>query len=244
MEKGQAMIGVIGGNGVAATNKLCQIIENKCTKNGAFRDCHHPEMLVWQATQAPSRSMYLEGRGESFLADYIRIGKHLKAGGCQTLCMCCNTAHYFIHELEDGIGIRFINILEEVAKQIKLNGGGKIGIMCSDGLRKVGLYETEIHHFSPKAEIIYPTANLQVLVTKGICNAKNNKRYLPADNEEHPHYCFSTVCDWFAAQGCDTIVAGCTDIRNVFYREPTPYQNYIDSLEVLANTIIKYSLEK
>lgn len=30
------MIGVIGGNGVAATNKLCQIIENKCTKNGVF----------------------------------------------------------------------------------------------------------------------------------------------------------------------------------------------------------------
>lgn len=119
------MIGVIGGNGVAATNKLCQIIEEKCTRNGAFRDCHHPEMIVWQATQAPSRSMYLEGRGESFLDDYIRIGKHLKACGCKTLCMCCNTAHYFICELKAGIGIEFINILEEVAKAIKRMGGGE-----------------------------------------------------------------------------------------------------------------------
>lgn len=117
------MIGVIGGNGVAATNKLCQLIEEKCTQNGAFRDCHHPEMIVWQATQAPSRSMYLEGRGESFLDDYIRIGKHLKVCGCDTLCMCCNTAHYFIDELKDSIGIEIINILEEVAKAIKRMGG-------------------------------------------------------------------------------------------------------------------------
>ena len=28
------MIGIIGGNGVAATNKLLDIIEEKCTKNG------------------------------------------------------------------------------------------------------------------------------------------------------------------------------------------------------------------
>lgn len=118
------MIGVIGGNGVAATNKLCQLIEEKCTRGGAFRDCHHPEMIVWQATQAPSRSMYLEGRGESFLYDYIRIGKHLKDCGCDTLCMCCNTAHYFIDELKDGIGIEFINILEEVTKAINRIGGG------------------------------------------------------------------------------------------------------------------------
>ena len=77
------MIGVIGGNGVAATNKLLQLIEEKYTRNGAFRDCHHPEMIIWQATQAPSRSMYLEGRGESFLEDYIRIGKGMKSCGCE-----------------------------------------------------------------------------------------------------------------------------------------------------------------
>ncbi len=119
------MVGVIGGNVVAATNKLLQLIEEKCTLNGAFRDCHHPEMLVWQATKVPSRSMYLEGRGESFLDDYIRIGNSLKACGCDTLCMCCNTAHYFIDELKENIGIAFINVLEEVASEISKMGGVK-----------------------------------------------------------------------------------------------------------------------
>lgn len=234
------IIGIIDGGGVAATNKLCQLIEEKCTRSGAFRDCHHPEMIVWQATQAPSRSMYLEGRGESFLDDYIRIGKHLKSCGCDTLCMCCNTAHYFIEELKVNIEVDFINIFEEVAKAVKRIRGG-IGIMCSDGLRKVGIYKQEIKKLNPNAEVIYPTESLQAIVTRGICNAKNTKRFLPITDVENPYYCFDKVCNFFEEQGCDTIVAGCTDIRNVFFKESESKLNYIDSLEVLADAIIQKS---
>ena len=71
------MIGVIGGAGVAATNKLCQLVEELKTINGAYRDAHHPEMLIWQATQVPSRSMYLEGKGPSWIEGYVKIGKKL-----------------------------------------------------------------------------------------------------------------------------------------------------------------------
>lgn len=98
------IVGIIGGAGVAATNKLLEIIEIRLTKNGAFRDAHHPEMIVYQATQAPSRSMFLEGRGESFIDDYIRVGKKLKNAGAKKIAMCCNTAHFAIDEISSGIG--------------------------------------------------------------------------------------------------------------------------------------------
>ena len=92
-------IGVIGGNGVAATNRLCDMIERKVTAAGASRDAHHPEMIVWQATSVPSRSMFLEGRGPDWRPDYIRIAKSLKALGCDIGCMCCNTAYYAVDEI-------------------------------------------------------------------------------------------------------------------------------------------------
>ena len=75
------VVGVIGAAGVAATNKLCELIEEKYTRNGAFRDCHHPEMIIYQATQAPSRSMYLEGKGPSYIDDYVNVGIKLKNAG-------------------------------------------------------------------------------------------------------------------------------------------------------------------
>lgn len=113
--------------------------------------------------------------------------------------------------------------------------------MCSDGLKKVGIYETYIQRLNPETEVLFPTDELQALVTKGICNAKNTKRYLPETDAENPARCFSLVCDWFEKQGCDTIVAGCTDIRRVFSPAATIKANYIDSLEVLADSIIKIS---
>ncbi len=233
------MIGVIGGNGVAATNKLCQLIEEKLTRNGAFRDAHHPEMIIWQATQAPSRSMYLEGRGPSWIEDYIEIGKKLKACGCTELCMCCNTAHYAIDELSEKIGIKFINLLDLVAMRCHEVGAKRIGMMCSDGLRKVGLYEKRFALIAPEIEFVYPDVEYQTLVTKGICNAKSKIRFIdPASDNFHPYTCFSKVCNHlYFEKKVDCIVAGCTDICNSFDYLGIISANYIDSLQVLADYI-------
>lgn len=43
--------------------------------------------------------MYLEGRGPSWIEDYISIGQKLRDCGCTELCMCCNTAHDAVEEL-------------------------------------------------------------------------------------------------------------------------------------------------
>lgn len=231
------MIGIIGGNGVAATNRLCQLVEEKITEKGAFRDAHHPEMIIWQATQVPSRSMYLEGRGDSFIPGYVDVGRKLKACGCTELCMCCNTAHYAIEELKEQIGLPFINVLEEVAKACNNLGAKRIGIMCTDGLRKIGLYDKYYERVNPEMQLVYPNEDMQRLVTLGICNAKNTKRFNQA-SEEFPEKLFAKVCDWFLNQDVDCIVGGCTDINAVFC--PITWKDivYIDSLTVLANTII------
>lgn len=232
------MIGVIGGNGVAATNRLCTLVEEMKTKAGAFRDAHHPEMIIWQATQVPSRSMYLEGRGESFIPGYVEVGRKLKDCGCTKLCMCCNTAHYAISDLEDQIGLPFINLLEEVAKECNKLGAKRVGIMCSDGLRKVKLYDQWFEKVNPEIELVYPDEEMQKLVTKGICNAKNTTRFEP-ENEEYPEKLFSKVCDSLLGKGVDCIVGGCTDINAVFCPSNWKGTLYVDSLTVLANRIVK-----
>lgn len=242
------MLGVIGGNGVAATNKLCQLIEERLTKLGAFRDAHHPEMIVWQATSAPSRSMYLEGKGPSWIEDYIEIGKKLKACGCTRLCMCCNTAHYAIDLLVQEIGIPFYNLLDLVAEECNKKGLKRVGLMCSDGLRKVELYDDCFNKIAPEITLIYPDEEFQKLVTLGICNAKNRIRFEdPSDAIEHPYNCIDKVCNHLIEEKkVDGIVAGCTDLRNVYqFKLGGTGITYIDSLEVLADAICRdYEQEK
>ncbi|MBO6180961.1 amino acid racemase [bacterium] len=229
------IVGVIGGAGVAATNKLQELIEIYCTQNGAFRDCHHPEMIIWQATQVPSRSMYLEGKGESFIPGYIDIAKKLKECGANKICMCCNTAHYAIDEISQKAGIDFINLVEEVALEVASQKIEYVGLVASDGCLKGKVYEKSFSKICPNVKIIYPEEEYQHLVTKGICNVKTLHRFDDTGSNERPMNIFKQVKQHLKDKGAQKVIMGCTDIRNDYYDV-----DVIDSLEVLKNSIIKY----
>lgn len=237
--KNKEIIGIIGGAGVAATNKLNELIENIFTQNGAFRDAHHPEIIIYQATKAPSRSMFLEGKGESFIKDYIDIGNKLKNAGATTICMSCNTAHYAINKIENNVEIPFINLIKEVVLQVKKTNKKNIGLIASDGCLLGKVYEKYFSDIFPEAKIIYPQKLMQKEVTKGICNIKNINRFKKNNDPSRPKNIFSNVYKHLIEQGSDIVVIGCTDIR-VDYRNP----HCIDSLEVLSQAIYKKTYEK
>ena len=227
-------IGIIGGAGVAATNKLLELIEVKLTQNGAYRDCHHPEMIIWQATQAPSRSMFLEGKGESFIPEYISIAKSLKQLGVNKIAMCCNTAHFAIDTIEKEADIKIINLVEKCVQIAKESGAKKVGLIVSDGCLKGEVYQKYFRKIFPTAEIIYPDNEYQKMVTTGICNIKNIHRFDNIDSNESPQKIFGLVQKHLYDKGAEIIIIGCTDIRAGYYEKDN-----IDSLEVLTDIIIK-----
>lgn len=227
-------IGIIGGAGVAAANKLNELLEEHFTKNGAFRDAHHPEIIMWQATKAPSRSMYLEGKGESFIEDYIDIAKKLKYCGADKICMNCNTAHYAIDTISKEADVKFLNLVEECVKKISQTEAKSIGLVASDGCLKGKVYEKYFEKICPQVKVIYPDDEYQTLVTKGICNIKNNHRFDNIDSEERPMNIFKKVREHLISKGAEKVIMGCTDIRVDYYNKED-----IDSLEVLKELIIK-----
>ncbi|MDR2781536.1 MAG: amino acid racemase [Holosporaceae bacterium] len=228
------VVGVIGGAGVAATNKLLELIEKNGVMNGAYRDSHHPEMVVYQATKAPSRSMFLEGNGASFVEDYIVISEKLKSAGATMLCMCCNTAHYAIDEIQKAIGLPFINLIKEVALEVAKKKVKSVGLVASEGCLKAKLYENAF--LNDEIHIVYPDNAMQKEVTRGICNIKNEKRFYPEQSEERPKNIFEKVKAHLISKGADVVVVGCTDVRVDFESSET-----IDSLEILAGKIVELS---
>ena len=229
-------IGVIGGNGVAATNRLCDMVERKITAAGAFRDAHHPEMIVWQATSVPSRSMFLEGRGPDWRPDYVRIAKSLKSLGCDACCMCCNTAHYAVREIAEASGLRFIDILEEVALSAKATGRTEFELFCSDGARKFDIYGKAFARVFPEARIHYPADERQKLVTRTICDVKNKSRFLSPDDSASPRDLLLRLIE----DASHPVLLGCTDLRVALPPgEPLPDAVAVDSLECLADAIVR-----
>lgn len=229
--------GIIGGAGVAATNKLLELIEVTELQNGAFRDMHHPEMIILQATQAPSRSMFLEGKGPSYIEEYIEAIHRLQSAGATKIAMCCNTAHWGIATLKQISKIPFLDVIFEVTSKVKETGKKNIGLLASDGCLKGRVYESYFENLLPDARLIYPPDQLQREITRGICNIKNKSRLLPTNHPDRPRNIFSKVAAEMFEEGADLLIIGCTDIRVDFKCD----QGAVDSLEVLAQCIVRDS---
>jgi aspartate racemase len=230
------IFGIIGGAGVAATNKFNDLLEEKITNANAFRDFHHPEVISYQATQAPSRSMFLEGRGESFIPGYIDVANKLQKSGATVLCMTCNTAHYAIKEIQSAVNLPFINLIKEVVKIVKKAEYTTVGIMASDGTVQSKIYEKYFQEEHPKTNIIYPNTEMQKELTKGIVNIKNKNRFKELTDPERPNFIFKRVCAHLQESGADVVISGCTDIRVDFSGKDCEVK-VVDSLEVLVDLI-------
>jgi aspartate racemase len=177
--------------------------------------------------------MYLEGRGSSFIGEYIDIAKKLKNAGANIIAMCCNTAHFAIDEIKQQINVPFINVIEEVVLETKNSGAKKIALIASDGCLKGNVYERYFDLLYPEITLIYPDINLQKEVTRGICNIKNKNRFLDDFHPDRPKNIFRKVVEHLEGKGAEKVIIGCTDIR-VDYED----KRVIDSLEVLTNKII------
>ena len=226
------------------TNKLLAMLEETFTKKGAIRDAHHPEVVVYYATQSPSRSMFLEGKGPSFVEDYISVGKKLTAAGATMLCMPCNTAHFALDEIESAVGVPFINIIKNVGQRIQDAFPHKtVGLIASDGCLAGKVYERVFDVMCPDIKLIYPDKAHQSESTRGICNVKNVCRFLPLGHPDRPKTIFTCVCEHLRRNGAEVIVTGCTDISVDFSPQDFSEIEVIDSLQVLSDACWGYLLQ-
>lgn len=133
-------VGILGGMGPQATILLMQKVLDAVR---ADDDADHIPLIVDQNPQVPSRIRHLiEGQGEDpgpVLADMAR---RLVAGGAQALAMPCNTAHHYAPMVRAATDVEFLDMVQasvDHAAGLRPEGG-RVGILASPAVRKVGLF--------------------------------------------------------------------------------------------------------
>jgi len=232
-------LGIIGGCGVAAANELMFRIEKKLTELGCTDDAQQPEIILFKATQAPSRIAFASKKSkESFVPRFVEVGKCLKKCGATLCCIPCNTAHCAIDEIEREVGLPFINIIEETLRFIRLNfpETKKVGVLCSSGTRISELYQNTAKKIGYSFDIILPNEQFQPNVDAGIASIKGGLQY--RSPEKAASY-FLPAANDLIDNSSEILVLGCTEIplaiRDKYYRNI----RVIDTIDVLANACIE-----
>lgn len=137
-------VGILGGMGPEAT---VLIMQKLLAAVKARDDADHLPLIVDQNPQVPSRIGHLiDGTGEDpgpVLADMAR---RLVAGGAQALAMPCNTAHHYAAAIRGAVDVP---LLDMVALSVDHAAdlappGGRVGVLASPAVRKVGLFDAAL----------------------------------------------------------------------------------------------------
>ena len=145
--------------GPAATVDLMSRI---ISMTDAGSDQEHIPMIVDNDTRIPDRTEAILGRGESCAPEMLASAKRLEAAGADFIVIACHAAHCFVDEIKDKIGIPIIEMPEETAKLLKLNGVNKAAVLATDGTVRSDLFGHALERMGILT--VYPDDEQQKLV--------------------------------------------------------------------------------
>lgn len=226
-------IGMIGGMGPEATvdlySKIIQLTP-------AAKDQEHLHVIINSYAQIPDRTAYIMGGDVDPAPFLIEAALKLEKAGAQGLCMPCNTAHYFLPEIEKHLSIPFISIIDSAVNQLKImpQKPSRIVVMATSGTRSAKVYETKLENAGftvlPIPEEI--EKKLMACIYEGVKKGKTQE-YVPL---------FQDVLDRLAALEPDAMVAACTELPLLtkYTRSDVPV---VDATLELAKACVAFAME-
>ena len=131
-------IGILGGMGPLATADLFRKIV-LLTKASCDND--HIRIYIDNNPAIADRTAAILSGGESPLPEMIKALRNLEACGASCIVMPCNTAHYFLPELQKLTRVPFISMLAATARTCAAQYPGKCAaVLATKGTLQTGLY--------------------------------------------------------------------------------------------------------
>ena len=232
-------IGILGGMGPEATSELFRLII-KNTK--AQIDQDHIPVLIVNNPKIPDRSAYIHGKGPSPVNMLVEGALKLEQMGADIILIPCNTAHFFIKQIEEKVHVPVIDMIKETARYVlcKYPEIKRYGLLSTTGVYKTAIYENVFKDIA--LEIINPDTLYQqqnMTAIYGINGIKAGFKTVPGK------ILLQSVAN-LKENGAGAIISGCTEISLVLKQSQISIP-LINPLKILAEKSIQlagYSLSK
>lgn len=230
-------IGILGGMGPEATNRLCALIT---ALTPVTRDQDHIPVITYNNPDIPDRVKAACGAGESPVPEMIRTARVLEQAGASFLLMPCNLAHLYIADVQRSVPVPLLDMVEETVRFTIENYPHceKVGIVASTPTLECGIYEKSFRKHN--RTLIWPDMGEQESrVMRAIYGADGIK----CGHKTGPRALLTEVAQHLAAEGAGVIIAGCTEASLVMMQQNSPFV-VVDPLEVIARVAVERAMSK
>ena len=228
----EKIIGILGGMGPEATIDLFYKII-KFTPSEKDQD--HLRIIIDNNPKIPDRTAAILGKGEDPLPALQKSARNLEKAGADFIIIPCNTAHYFLSQIQKSVKIPILNMIEETAKEIqkRISPIQKVGLLAS-----IGTYKTEIYHQHFKKyniEIISPEEKDKEKVLKVIHAVK------AGNLSEKIKKNILKIAQKLIDKRAEAIITGCTEIPLILKEGDIPVP-IIDPTQALAKAAVQKAI--
>ena len=232
-------IGILGGMGPEATSELFSLII-KNTK--AQNDQDHIPVLIVNNPKIPDRSLFILGKGPSPVNMLVEGALKLEQMGADIILIPCNTAHFFIKQIEEKVHVPVIDMIKETARYVlcKYPEIKRHGLLSTTGVYKTAIYENVFKDIA--LEIINP----DTLYQQQNMTAIYGKNGIKAGFKTDPVKKLLQSVTNLEEKGAGAIISGCTEISLVLKQSQIsiPLINPLKILAVKSIQLAGYSLSK
>ena len=223
----ESRLGVLGGMGPQATQVFYQFVLDR---TDAARDQDHLPALILSDTGIPDRTAaILSGDTEGLYRRLLADARMLERCGCTVLAIPCNTSHYFVDELQKGVGVPIVHMIRETAAALAAQGKRRPGILGTDGTIRTGLYQKECA--AQGLEAVAPGPEAQKLVMSIIYDEIKQGEKGSRDK-------FAQIDRAIRKAGCDCAILACTELSVFATYHPLP-SFYLDAMMVMAERAVE-----
>ncbi|HHX92653.1 MAG TPA: aspartate/glutamate racemase family protein [Clostridiales bacterium] len=242
----EGALGVLGGMGPLASQLFYEMVTEM---TDAACDQEHIDMMILSHATMPDRTeAILSGDTKAVCDLLLEDCRMLEQAGCKAIVAACNTAHYFLHQIEPDLRIPLISMVRATAEAIaaeagdmfdpasadavcgSADAGRRIAILSTDGTIQTGLYQEALA--ARGLEPWVPDDRTRALVTHLIYDCV--KANAPADRQA-----LARLDEAVRAAGCRRALLACTEL-SVIARDNGLDDFYVDPMQVLAGQAILF----
>ncbi len=228
-------VGILGGMGPLATVDLfAKIVEN----TPAVLDQDHLRIIIDNNPQIPPRVEAIMQGGESPLPAMAASAKLLAAAGADFIVMPCNTAHYWLAELQTAVDIPFYGMIDNAAAYIAANHralSGRVLLLATAATVRLGLYQQAFAREGLALRL--PNQDEQTVLDKAVRRVKAGELAANPYLDE-----LNAMLARHAAAGAAAVLAGCTEVPLLFPYFTVPLEKF-DATLLLARMAVARARE-
>jgi aspartate racemase len=227
-EEEREVLGIVGGLGpLASAEFLKTVYEYGIGEN----EQDAPIVLMYSDPTFPDRTdSFLAGESELLLARLTGALQCLSDAGASRFVICCMTIHYLLPRLPVHLSARVISLLDVIFGNLKQPPRRHL-LICSNGTRRLELFQQHSQWESHKSEIVLPDDEDQ--------NTIHHELIYPI--KKRPDFCrlkllLETLLQRYEV---DSFIAGCSEIhllakQFVFNGDSADGYGCLDPLTIIA----------